>query len=278
MQNIKGSPIGFFDSGYGGLTVLKEVQKALPQYDYVYIGDNYRAPYGTKRSEMVYKYTWEGILCLFEQGCDLIILACNTASAKALRRIQQNDLLAYPEKRVLGVIRPSAEVVGAFSNSNHITILGTQGTVASKTYLKEFKVHSPQTIVHQYACPKWVPIIENQTYKTEVGKQIILEDVQKIIHQFPLSDVILLGCTHYPILQVMIQQVVGIKVQVISQGEIVAQSLVDYLKRHQWLENKLGKGSTTVFYSSGNPLSFKKHASSIIAIEIDEVRQIKIGK
>lgn len=274
----KKCPIGFFDSGYGGLTVLKEVQKVLPAYDYLYLGDNLRAPYGTRSQETVYNFTWQCVQTLFDYGCELIILACNTASAKALRKMQQNDLLAYPEKRVLGVIRPSAETVGSFSQSNHITILGTEGTISSNTYLDEFETYSPTTIVHQQACPNWVPLIEQEAYKTKEGQLLIKQEVEQIIAKFPLSDVLLLGCTHYPILQTQIEQLIPPSIKVVSQGEIVAKSLADYLQRHKTLEKKLTKHGETGYFTTGDPENFKSHASSIIGIDIDEVVHLTIKK
>lgn len=274
MQNR--SPIGFFDSGYGGLTVLRSVQHQLPLYDYIYLGDNKRAPYGILSKEEVYENTWQGIQALFRQGCELVILACNTASAEALRRIQQSDLLAMPEKRVLGVIRPSAEVVGTYSSSHHITILGTEGTINSNTYVDEFNDHSPTTIVHQQACPNWVPLIESQDYKKEHGKRLIQQEVEEILRRFPQSDVILLGCTHYPIIQSFIESIIPPSIKLISQGEIVAQSLENYLKRHQKLDKRLSKNGKTIYFTTGEPRSFKEHASAIVGIEIEEVHPITI--
>ncbi|HLW29784.1 MAG TPA: glutamate racemase [Brumimicrobium sp.] len=273
MKNI--SPIGFFDSGYGGLTVLKEVQRVLPQYDYLYLGDNARAPYGTKSAEKVYEYTWECVQTLFDKGCELVVLACNTASAKALRRIQQNDLINYPGRRVLGVIRPSAEIVGDYSNTNQIVVLGTEGTIASNTYIDEFNFLSPQTKVHQFACPLWVSLIENRKHESPEGKEFILKDLMQITSSFSEADVILLGCTHYPILQKFIEDNVPQSVQVISQGEIVAVSLKSYLSRHTWMETKLSKYGTSLYLTTGNSMEFEDLASSILEIKVN-VEQIKI--
>lgn len=271
----KSNPIGFFDSGYGGLTVLKEVQKLLPKYDYLYLGDNARAPYGTRTTDVVYQYTWEAVKTLFEQGCDLVVLACNTASAKALRRIQQENLIDFPGRRVLGVIRPSAEVVGGFSKTNNIVVLGTQGTIASNTYVDEFSVLSPQTKVDQYACPLWVPLIENKQYNTKEGEAFIKNDLNQIIKSFPKADVILLGCTHYPILQSFIESQVPEDTRVISQGEIVATSLKSYLSRHDWLDKKISKNSISRYLTTEDPKVFEVLASTILGIDV-KVEHIKL--
>lgn len=262
------SPIGFFDSGYGGLTVLKEVQQLLPEYDYLYLGDNARAPYGTKSAKMVYKHTWESVQYLFSRGCELVILACNTASAKALRRIQQNDLKDFHGKRVLGVIRPSAEVVGDFSETNQIIVLGTQGTISSKTYLNEFEFFSPQTLVHQHACPLWVPLIESGDYITDEGRALIKKDLKHILESFPEADVMLLGCTHYPIIKDFIESELPKKVKVVSQGELLAESLKSYLERHPWMNKKLTTGGKNLYLTTGDPTKFDEHASRILGFDI----------
>nr|WP_299205160.1 glutamate racemase [uncultured Brumimicrobium sp.] len=269
------SPIGFFDSGYGGLTVLKEVQQLMPQYDYLYLGDNARAPYGTKSVETVYEYTWECVKTLFDKGCDLVVLACNTASAKALRKIQQFNLVNYPGKRVLGVIRPSAEIVGDFSQSNKIVVLGTEGTISSNTYIEEFSFLSPQTQVFQYACPQWVPLIESRDYENEKGKALIRKDIDNILSLYDDIDVMLLGCTHYPILQRLIEEYVPSTIQVISQGEIVAGSLASYLNRHTWMRDKLSEGKTSLYLTTGDPKEFEDMASKLLEIEVN-VESIKI--
>lgn len=262
------SPIGFFDSGYGGLTVLKEVQELLPKYDYLYLGDNARAPYGTKSAEMVYKHTWESVQYLFEQGCELVILACNTASAKALRRIQQNHLKDFQGKRVLGVIRPSAEVVGDFSKTDQIIVLGTEGTISSKTYINEFEIFSPQTTVYQYACPLWVPLIESGEYNSAEGRALIKKDLKLIIDSFPTADVMMLGCTHYPILKDFIESELPNHVNVVSQGEILAGSLKSYLERHAWMNEKLSLEGSSIYLTTGDVMKFKEHASRILGIDI----------
>ncbi|RYM35064.1 glutamate racemase [Brumimicrobium glaciale] len=271
----KSNPIGFFDSGYGGLTVLKEVQKLLPEYDYLYLGDNARAPYGTRTADVVYQYTWEAVKTLFDQGCFLVVLACNTASAKALRRIQQENLSDFPGRRVLGVIRPSAEVVGDFSKNKNIVVLGTEGTIASNTYVDEFKNLSPLTKVNQYACPLWVPLIENAQYNTKEGEAFIKNDLKKILKSFPKADVILLGCTHYPILQCFIEKNVPEGVLVMSQGEIVATSLKSYLLRHEWLDKEISKNNNSRYLTTEDPKVFEVLASTILGIDVN-VEHIKI--
>ncbi len=195
-------PIGVFDSGYGGLTVLKEIVKRLPQYDYIYLGDNARAPYGNRSYDVVYQYTLEAVHELFSRGCELVILACNTASAKALRSIQQNDLPGMDStKRVLGVIRPSTEVIGDLTSSGHVGILGTEGTVKSESYILELAKYAPSVKVVQHACPMWVPLIENDRHESEAGRRFIEEDVNALMAKDSDIDVIVLACTHYPILK-----------------------------------------------------------------------------
>lgn len=270
------SPIGFFDSGYGGLTVLKEVQKLMPEYDYIYLGDNARAPYGIRTADVVYEYTWQATKTLFEIGCDLVVLACNTASAKALRKIQQEKLKDYPGKRVLGVIRPSAEVVGEYSETNEIVVLGTNGTVDSNTYVEEFKKLSPKTKVNQYACPLWVPLIENKEYNTNEGKAFVSTDIKKVLKHYSNSDVILLGCTHYPILQAYIEEIVPDDIKIISQGEIVASSLKHYLTKHQWLDRKFTKNGVTKYYTTEDPEKFELLAAEIIDLDVN-VEKIKLN-
>ncbi len=255
-------PIGVFDSGYGGLTILKEFRKLLPEYDFLYLGDNARAPYGTRSFEIVYEFTQEAVEYLFNEGCELIILACNTASAKALRNIQQQFLPTIGDKkRVLGVIRPSAEVIGNFSPSNKVGILATQGTVKSNSYHLEIKKFFPKVDVYQQECPLWVTLIEENKHETEAGKAFIKEDVERLLQQDDKIDTILLGCTHYPIVQEYIKTIVPKHVQVVSQGEIVAKSLVDYLKRHPWMDKQCRKGGDVQFLTTENPEIFDQHAS-----------------
>jgi glutamate racemase len=260
--------IGVFDSGYGGLTILQSFLQKLPEHDFIYYGDNLRAPYGTRSFEEVYDFTLASVVKLFEKGCPLVILACNTASAKALRTIQQKYLpLHYPDRRVLGVIRPSAEVVGQLSKTHHIGLLATEGTVRSESYRLELEKFSPHIDLFQHACPQWVPIIENGLQDTEEGKQLIKKDVEQLLAMSPQLDTILLACTHYPIIASYIETLVPPTVKVVAQGDIVATSLVDYLQRHPEFENRLSKQKKVRYFTSGNPEEFDRQAREIIHLE-----------
>jgi len=254
-------PIGFFDSGFGGLTILKEVVKVMPEYDFVYLGDNARAPYGSRSFESVYEYTLECVKKLFELNCELVILACNTASAKALRTIQQKDLPKLaPNKRVLGVIRPTAEVIGNFSKSNAVGIMATSGTVHSESYLIEINKFFPNTKVVQQACPILVPLIENNEIDNEGADFFIKKYCNDLLKQNNLIDTVLLGCTHYPLIITKIKEHLPGHIQVISQGEIVANSLKDYLIRHKQMDDKISKQSSIEFFTTDCPELFDLHA------------------
>jgi glutamate racemase len=254
--------IGIFDSGYGGLTVLKEIVKQLPQYNYVYLGDNARSPYGNRSFETVHQYTKECVEWFFNQGCHLVILACNTASAKALRTIQQKHLPQFhPEKRVLGVIRPTAEVIGNFTKTNHIGILATNGTVQSNSYTIEIQKFSPNIQVHQQACPMWVPLIENNEHNKKGADYFVKEYIDALDKQNPNIDAILLACTHYPLLLNKIKEYTPIGTKIITQGEIVANSLQDYLARNTAIEVLCSKGNKRVFYTTDSVDDFNKHAT-----------------
>lgn len=258
----KGS-IGVFDSGYGGLTVLKEIVDQLPDYNFVYLGDNARAPYGTRSFETVYQYTWQCVQWFFAQGCSLVILACNTASAKALRTIQQNDLpkLNDANKRVLGVIRPTTEVIGNFTETNHVGILGTNGTVQSNSYPIEVEKFFPDVKVHQQACPMWVPLIENNEHHTKGADFFVKEYVDALINQSPSIDTILLACTHYPLLIDKITEYAPADTKIISQGKIVAESLANYLQRHTSIDALCNKTSALRFYTTDDAATFDKQAA-----------------
>lgn len=259
-KNIK--PIGVFDSGYGGLTVLKEIVKELPQYDYIYLGDNARAPYGTRSFETVYEYTLQCVEQLFSMGCGLVILACNTASAKALRTIQQKDLpIIAPDKRVLGVIRPTTEIVGKYTKTGHVGILGTTGTVTSNSYPIEIEKFYPEFKVHQEACPMWVPLVENNEFENEGADYYIKKNLHNLLSKDNEIDTIILGCTHYPLLLNKIKKYLPEHITLLLQGEIVAKSLVDYLKRHIEIEQKFTKGGDIAFYTTDSPENFNKAAS-----------------
>lgn len=255
-------PIGVFDSGYGGLTVLKEIVKKLPEYDYLYMGDNARAPYGSRSFETVYHYTLECVNWFFSQGCQLVILACNTASAKALRTIQQNDLPHIdPTKRVLGVIRPTTEVVGSYTKSNSVGVLGTTGTVQSQSYPIEIAKCYPHIKVYQEACPMWVPLVENNEHNSIGADYFIQQHINNLLQQNSHIDTILLACTHYPLLIDKIKQVAPAGINILSQGEIVANSLATYLSNHPEMEAKCSKNGKLSFFTTDSTESFDSKAT-----------------
>lgn len=254
--------IGVFDSGYGGLTVLKEIVKALPEYDYLYLGDNARAPYGPRSFATVYEYTLQCVKWFFDQGCPLVILACNTASAKALRTIQQNDLAKIDAtKRVLGVIRPTTEIIGNISQSKHIGVLGTSGTIQSNSYPIEIQKFYPDLKVYQEACPMWVPLIENNEHNMHGADYFVKRHINNLMEKSSQIDTLLLACTHYPLLMEKIRHFVPSNITVVSQGEIVANSLVDYLKRHTEIDGKLAKNGQINFFTTDSAEDFDNHAS-----------------
>ena len=244
-------PIGVFDSGFGGLTVLQEIRNLLPKYDYMFLGDNARAPYGTRSFDVVYRYTLQGVTALFERGCHLVILACNTASAKALRTIQQNDLpLLDPQRRVLGVIRPTAEIVGKLTKTGHIGLLATPGTVSSHSYELELQKLYPQVKVTALACPMWVPLVENFEFDRPGADYFVESKVDELLSGDPQIDLIILGCTHFPFLFPKIRKYVPSDIKIISQGAYVAQSLQNYLERHPEMDVKCSKGGTCRYYTT----------------------------
>ena len=262
-------PIGVFDSGYGGLTVLRELVNELPEYDYVYLGDNARAPYGTRSFDTVYQYTLECVRHLFGLGCPLVILACNTASAKALRTIQQKDLIAMdPRLRVLGVIRPTAEVIGNYSSTGHVGVLGTTGTVVSESYPIEIGKFFPHIQVHQEACPMWVPLIENNEHQGAGADYFVKKHIDQLMARSSAIDTLLLGCTHYPLLMDKIRQHVAPGVNIVSQGEIVAASLKDYLLRHPGMHKACSKHGTRRFLTTDDVAAFEAHAKAFFGAEV----------
>lgn len=262
-------PIGVFDSGYGGLSVLDALRKQLPQYDYLYLGDNARAPYGSRSFDVIYEYTWEAVQHLFDEGCSLVILACNTASAKALRNIQQKQLPQLTEKRkVLGVIRPSTEALEASSTTKHVGILATEGTVKSESYLIELAKMAPDLKVTQHACPMWVPLIENNTFDTPGGTYFLQYDLIELLKQDPKIDTILLGCTHYPLIKEHIEELLPKNIKVMAQGGIVANSLTNYLQRHPEVEELCSKEGTTRYLTTESATDFSEKASSFLGEEI----------
>lgn len=271
-------PIGVFDSGYGGLTILRELVSQLPEYDYLYLGDNARAPYGTRSFDTVYHYTLECVKHLFSKGCPLVILACNTASAKALRNIQQLDLpYIAPEKRVLGVIRPTTEVIGDYTTTNHIGIFATAGTVASESYLVEIEKFFPNAHVFQEACPMWVPLIENGEFDSVGADYFVKKHIKHLLEQSPKIDAVLLGCTHYPLLIKKIRQFLPPHIRIINQAEIVAHSLSDYLQRHSEIEVQCSKNGKRIFYTTDSTETFDRQSAVFFRQEVRSLHQ-DLGK
>jgi glutamate racemase len=254
--------IGVFDSGYGGLTVLREIVHRLPQYSYLYFGDNARAPYGPRSFETVYHYTLECVQWFFKQGCPLVILACNTASAKALRTIQQNDLpVIAPDRKVLGVLRPTTERVAEFTKTKRVGILGTKGTVQSRSYIIEIEKFFPEVKVYQEACPMWVPLIENNEYENEGANFFIRKNLSNLLNNDTEIDTVLLACTHYPLLKKKIEALLPKTVKVVSQGSIVAESLAHYLNRHAEIENRCSKNGEVHFFTTDSIEDFDRQGS-----------------
>jgi glutamate racemase len=266
--------IGVFDSGYGGLTILSEIRKVLPQYDYLYVGDNARAPYGTHSFDVIYRYTLQAVKYLFEQDCALVILACNTASAKALRTIQQRDLPLIKDKKVnvLGVIRPTVEAVPGITKSGHVGILATPATVSSESYLLELEKIDPTLKVTQQACPMWVPLIEAGEHKSDGADYFVDEYLKAILEKDPKIDTLVLGCTHYPLLKEKISRQLSVfsnqPIQIISQGALEAESLKDYLARHPEYREQLSKNGTCTYLTTENADRFAQSASTFIGEQI----------
>ena len=274
---MKKGKIGIFDSGYGGLTVMRSIVDALPDYDYLYLGDNARAPYGNRSFDTVYHYTLECVNWLFDEGCDLVILACNTASAKALRQIQQVDLPKRNDnKRVLGVIRPTTESIGEYSKAGVIGVLGTAGTVASKSYPIEIAKFYPEMIVEQEACPMWVYLVEHNQMNGEGADYFVKQHVDRILARNPKIDTLLLGCTHYPLLIKTIKKFVPDSIKLVTQGGIVAEKLKDYLSRHSEIETGLMKGKQRDFVTTDDASTFDLQASMFFGDSIS-ARHIEIG-
>lgn len=263
-------PIGVFDSGYGGLTILDEIRRKLPQYDYIYLGDNARAPYGTRSFDIVYRFTLEAVRYLFEQGCQLVILGCNTASAKALRSIQQNDLPAVdPARRVLGVIRPTVEKIGEITKTGNIGIVGTPGTIRSHSYEMEIEKLYPGFRTFTQACPMWVPLVENGEATGEGTDYFVKRDVERLMAQNPGIDTVILGCTHYPLLKDKVEKYVPEGVTVLSQGAIVADSLADYLNRHPEMTARCSKGATCRYLTTESSDKFSESATVFLSEPVE---------
>lgn len=266
-------PIGIFDSGYGGLTILDGIRRELPDYDYLYLGDNARAPYGTRSFDIVFDFTLQAVEELFRRGCHLVILACNTASAKALRSIQQRVLpFRYPDRRVLGVIRPTVEKVGEISRSGHLGLLATPGTVRSHSYMLEIAKLHPEMQLTETECPMWVPLIETGEAMGPGSDYFVKKYIDRTMDADPDIDTLLLGCTHYPILLSKIKKYAPEGVKVLAQGEIVGRSLADYLRRHPEMEAKCTKGGSTTFLTTENAEIFNRLASLFTGEEVDSTR------
>ena len=270
-------PIGIFDSGYGGLTILHGIRQLLPDYDYLYLGDNARAPYGPRSFDVVYEFTRQAVLRLFEMGCHLVVLGCNTASAKALRTIQQVDLPQWDaNRRVLGVIRPTAEVIGSLTHSRHVGVLATEGTIKSESYNLEIHKLHPDITVSGVACPFWVPLVEYNEADSPGADYFVKKRIDQIMRLDPEIDTIILGCTHYPLLMPKILKYLPSGVRVVPQGEYVADSLKHYLQRHTDLDSLCSKGATVHYLTTENPQKFKEQAQ-IFLHEPVEVENITLG-
>ena len=277
MLSSNPGPIGIFDSGYGGLTILHGIRQLLPEYDYLYLGDNARAPYGPRSFDVVYEFTRQAVVKLFEMGCHLVILGCNTASAKALRTIQQKDLpLIDPERRVLGIIRPTAEVIGELTTSKHVGVLATEGTIKSESYDLEIHKLYPEIEVSGVACPFWVPLVEYNEADSPGADYFVKKRIDEIMRKDPDIDTIILGCTHYPLLMPKILKYLPTGVRVVPQGEYVAESLKNYLERHPNIEAKCSKGACAHYLTTENPNKFKEQAQ-IFLHEPVEVKKITLG-
>lgn len=267
-------PIGVFDSGYGGLTILSKIREVLPQYDYLYLGDNARTPYGTRSFEIVYQFTLQAVTRMFEMGCHLVILACNTASAKALRSIQINDLPHLdPQRRVLGVIRPTVECIGSLTRSRHIGVLATAGTIRSESYPMEVHKLFPDIQVSGEACPLWVPLVENNEAQGEGADYFVRKHITHLLAADPQIDTVILGCTHYPLLLPKIRQYMPAGIHIVSQGELVAESLKDYLNRHPEMAARCTQGGTCRYYTTEAEEKFSESASTFLnqAVDVHQV-------
>jgi glutamate racemase len=267
-------PIGIFDSGYGGLTILHGIRQLLPEYDYLYLGDNARAPYGTRSFEVVYEFTRQAVIKLFEMGCHLVILGCNTASAKALRSIQQNDLPSWDaDRRVLGVIRPTAEVIGSLTHNRHVGIFATEGTIKSESYNMEIQKLYPDIQVSGVACPFWVPLVEYNEADSPGADYFVKKRIDQLLRLDPQIDTVILGCTHYPLLLPKIHKYMPRGIRIIAQGEYVASSLQSYFQRHPDMEQRCTKNGQTRYLTTENPERFKEQAQIFLheGIEVENV-------
>lgn len=269
-MNKEAGPIGVFDSGYGGLTILHGIRQLLPQYDYLYLGDNARAPYGARSFDVVYEFTRQAVVRMFEMGCHLIILGCNTASAKALRTIQQRDLPQIdPNRRVLGIIRPTAEVIGSITHNGHVGIFATEGTIRSESYTLEIHKLFPDIKVSGVACPFWVPLVEYNEADSPGADYFVKKRIDQLLRMDPDIDTIILGCTHYPLLLPKIHKYIPRGIRIISQGEYVAESLQQYFERHPEIEQRCTKGGSVHYLTTENPEKFKESAQLFLHEQVD---------
>lgn len=267
------TPIGIFDSGFGGLTILEGIRQRMPQYDYIYLGDNARTPYGTRSFDVVYEFTLQAVKKLFDMGCPLVILGCNTASAKALRTIQQQYLPDNaPDNRVLGVIRPTAEIVGQLSTTGHIGVLATEGTIKSESYNIEIQKLHPGTTVTGLGCPMWVPLVENNEFDKPGADYFVKDRIDKLLNMDPLIDTIILGCTHYPLLLDKIRLYCPSHIQLIPQGKYIAESLEDYLHRHPEMTTRLTQGGTCHYFTTESRTKFRECASLFLKEDVNVER------
>ena len=276
MQKLssEAGPIGIFDSGYGGLTILHGIRQLLPQYDFLYLGDNARAPYGPRSFDVVYEFTRQAVVRLFEMGCHLVILGCNTASAKALRTIQQNDLpVLDPTRRVLGIIRPTAEVIGQLTTSRHVGVLATEGTIKSESYTLEIQKLYPDIVVSGVACPFWVPLVEYNEADSPGADYFVKKRIDQLMLLDPNIDAIILGCTHYPLLMPKIVKYVNPGIRIVPQGEYVAESLRNYFLRHPEMEAQCTNNGTVHYLTTENPDKFKESAQLFLHEDV-EVKNI----
>lgn len=276
MKNLPGTPgpIGIFDSGYGGLTILHGIRRLLPQYDYLYLGDNARAPYGTRSFDVVYEFTRQSVMKLFEMGCHLVILGCNTASAKALRTIQQNDLpLVDPSRRVLGIIRPTAEIIGSLTETRHVGILATEGTIKSESYTLEIQKLFPDISVSGVACPFWVPLVEYNECDSPGADYFVKKRIDQLMALDSRIDAVILGCTHYPLLMPKIQKYIPSGVRIVPQGDYVADSLHSYLSRHPEMERKCTRGGRVHYLTTESPDKFRESAQIFLhePVEVESI-------
>ena len=276
-MNTETGPIGIFDSGYGGLTILHGIRQLLPEYDYLYLGDNARTPYGPRSFDVVYEFTRQAVVKLFDMGCHLVILGCNTASAKALRSIQQNDVPRVdPKRRVLGVIRPTAEIIGSLTKTRHVGILATEGTIKSKSYNLEIKKLFPDITVNGVACPFWVPLVEYNEADSPGADYFVKKRIDQLMRLDPQIDAVILGCTHYPLLMPKILKYINPGVRIVPQGEYVAESLKNYFDRHPEIEQKCSKGGQAHYLTTESTERFKEQAQLFLHEPV-EVENITLG-